>query len=84
VTKPKMMLCPGSGQKVYGEDEPDGTVYCNKCGTSGLQMLKTKTVTGKLEFSVSDHKCRVNPIRPTGRPRVTPSRKGGRRDSGRR
>lgn len=88
MTKPKMMTCPGSGRKVFGEDEPDGTVQCMhpKCGTSGLVMKKTVTADGKVEFSVPKHECRVNPIRikRKGRRPVPPRDRGGRRDSGRR
>lgn len=41
VTQPKMIPCEGSGPLVYGPDEPDGTVYCSKCGRSGLPMKTT-------------------------------------------
>jgi hypothetical protein len=85
MTKPKMMLCPGSGQKKLGDDEPGrGMVSCTVCGNSGLPMQTTTTADGKKEFSVSVHKRRANPPRPKSRHAIPPSRRGGRRDSGRR
>jgi len=80
MTKPKMVRCPGSGQKVDGPDEPDGTVFCSVCGTSFLRMNTTTTADGKSEFSVSENTRRANPIRPM-RARTIPPR--GRDTSGR-
>ena len=86
MTKPKMMLCPGSGQKKLGDDEHGrGMVSCTVCGNGGLPMKTTTTADGKKEFSVPVHKRRANPSQPRGRRRAAqPSRRGGRRDSGRR
>jgi hypothetical protein len=85
MTKPKMVRCPGSGQKVIGDDEQDGTVFCRECDNSRLPMKTATTADGKKEFSVPVHKRRANPPRPRGRSRAAqPSRRGGRRDSGRR
>ncbi len=47
-------------------------------------MDKTVTADGKVELSVSEHKCRANPIRPKGVPRRPRGRGISRRDSGRR
>lgn len=63
MTKPNMERCPGSGQKVYGKDEPDGTVQCRVCGISFLPMKTTTTEAGKKTFSVSEHPRRANPPR---------------------
>jgi len=84
MTPPKMIRCEGSGQQVYGEDEPDGTVFCSKCGTSGLRMV-TAVVDGKKQYSVPEHKRRANPPRPRGAKKAPkPRPRGGGRDSGRR
>ncbi len=80
MTKPKMIRCPGSGQKVLGPDEPDGTVFCSVCGTGFLRMKKTMTADGKEELSVSEHTRRANPVRPKSG--QTPPRRG-RGSSGR-
>ena len=83
MTKPKMIRCSGSGQRVDGPDEPTGTVFCTVCGDSSLTM-KTSVIDGKKEFSVPEHKRRADPPRPKG-VRVAPtSRRTSRRDSGRR
>ena len=85
MTKPKMVRCPGSGQKVLGSDEQDGTVFCSVCGTSGLPMKTTTTADGKKEFSVPVHERRANPPRPKSRRRpAQPSRRGGQRTRSRR
>jgi hypothetical protein len=85
MTKPKMVQCEGSGQKVYGPDEPDGTVQCFKCGRSFLPMKRTKLPNGKTELSVSDHERRANPPRRKGSRPVPPKRRRvAQRNSGRR
>jgi len=83
MTEAKMKRCEGSGQKVYGEDEPDGTVFCSKCGTSGLRMV-TAVVDGKKQYSVPEHKRRANPPRPRAAKKAPKPRGGGGRHSGRR
>jgi uncharacterized Zn finger protein (UPF0148 family) len=83
MTKPKMVPCKGSGQKVYGSDEPTGTVYCSVCGNSALPM-KTTVVDGKKEYSVPEHECRANPYRRKGAKTKSSNRRRLRRDSGRR
>lgn len=82
MTQPKMIHCEGSGQEVYGEDEPDGTVFCSKCGTSGLSM-KTTVVDGKKRYYVPEHKRRANPFRREGARRAPSYRRTSRRGSGR-
>ena len=49
---PETIHCPGSGQKVYGPDEPDGTVFCSVCGRSFLPMDRTTTEDEKRQLSV--------------------------------
>jgi hypothetical protein len=84
MTQPKMKRCEGSGQQVYGEDEPDGTVFCSKCGTSGLRMVTT-VVDGKEQYSAPEHKRRANPFRPKGTKKSPkPRPRGGGRSYGRR
>jgi hypothetical protein len=77
---PKKVPCPGSGQKVYGPDEPDGTVQCRVCGRSFLSMNKTTTTDGKNQLSVSDHDRIIVKVR---RPKGALSRRVRPRDSGR-
>lgn len=85
MTKPKMVRCEGSGQRVDGPDEPDGTVFCSVCGTSFVLMKKTTLRTGEVQLSVAEHKRRANPYRRRIGVRPTPpSRRPSRRDSGRR
>jgi hypothetical protein len=86
MTEPKLETCPGSGQKKLGDDEPGrGMVSCGVCGNSGLPMKIITTADGTEVFSVPPHKRRVNLPRPKGRRRaVQPSRRGRRRESGRR
>ena len=84
MTKPKMVHCEGSGQKVFGPDEPTGTVQCFKCGNSILPM-QTTVVDGKKQYFVPEHKRRANPPRPRGAKKAPkPRPRGGGRDSGRR
>lgn len=83
MTKPKMERCPGSGQKVLGEDEPDGTAFCGVCGTSGLPM-KTASVDGKKQYSVPEHQRRANPFRRKRVKKAPRYQRKTRRDSGRR
>jgi hypothetical protein len=66
MTKPQMIRCLGSGRRVEGPDEPDGTVQCRVCGTSFLRMKTTATADGKKVFSVSEHERRANPVRLKG------------------
>ena len=85
MTKPKMIRCEGSGRKVDGPDEPDGTVQCRVCGTSFLPMKTKTSLSGVKEFSVSEHERRANPYRPKGALRAAPrSGRESRRYSGRR
>jgi hypothetical protein len=77
MTEPKMIRCPGSGQKVDGPDEPDNTVQCRVCGTSFLRMKTAATAEGKKEFSVSEHKRRANPPRRKGVRTAPPRGRGG-------
>jgi uncharacterized Zn finger protein (UPF0148 family) len=75
-----MVRCPGSGQKVDGPDENEGTVFCSVCGMSFLPMTTT-TDGGKIEFSVSEHMRRANPPRIKD---ISKKRRGKTRaDSGR-
>ena len=83
MTKPKMVRCSGSGQRVYGPDEPTGTVFCTVCGDSSLTM-KTSVIDGKKEFSVPEHERRANPPHRKGVRAAPSSRMASRRDSGRR
>jgi len=83
MTQPKMILCEGSGQVVFGPDEPTGTVQCFKCGDPTLPM-KTTVVDGKEHYSVPLHKRRANPLRHEGVKRAPRYRRTFRRDSGRR
>ena len=83
MTEPKTVRCEGSGQQVYGPDEPDGTVFCSKCGTSGLKMVTT-VVDGKERYSVPEHDRRANPFRPKGAKKAPRLTRTSRRDSGRR
>lgn len=83
MTQPKMIRCEGSGQEVQGPDEPDGTVFCSKCGTSGLPM-KTTVVDGKKRYYVPEHKRRANPFRFKGAKKAPRYQRTSRRDSGRR
>lgn len=69
MTNPKMVHCPGSGQKVDGPEENDGTVSCSVCHMSFLPMTTTTTEGGKTEFSVSEHMRRANPPRFKGVPK---------------
>jgi hypothetical protein len=48
-------LCAGSGHIVLGSDEPNGTVYCNKCGKIDLPMKTTITESGAKRHSVPEH-----------------------------
>jgi|GEM_PF-5174541 len=82
MTQPKMVPCEGSGQIVYGPDEPTGTVQCFKCGDSTLPM-KTTIVAGKKQHSVPEHKCRANAFRRMGAKKAASYRRTPRRDSGR-
>lgn len=75
MTKPKMVRCEGSGQIVFGEDEPDGTVYCSRCGTSFLRMVTTTLPNGKNQLSVSIHERRASP--PRVKRLYHPQRKAG-------
>lgn len=85
MTKPQMIRCPGSGQKVLGPDEPDGSVFCSVCGTNFLRMKKTMTADGKEELSVSEHTRRANPVRPKSSHTPPRNRRGvSGRDSRRR
>jgi len=78
-----MIRCLGSGRRVLGPDEQDGTVLCSVCGTGGLPM-KTTTADGKKEFFVPVHERRAHPFRAQGKRRAAPpSRRGGQRNSGR-
>lgn len=79
MTKPKMVRCEGSGHIVFGSDEPDGTVYCSRCGRSFLPMLTTTLPNGKKQFSVSEHERRANPPRVKSVRRIP--RPKGRGDS---
>ena len=81
MTNPKMVRCPGSGQRVDGPDENDGTVFCSVCHMSFLPMTTTTTEDGKMEFSVSEHMRRANPLRIKGVPKKRRVRTRG--DSGR-
>lgn len=84
MTQPKMIRCEGSRQEVYGPDEPTGTVQFFSCGNSILPM-KATVVEGKKQFSVPEHKRRLNPFRPKGvKKNLRPRPRGGRRDSGKR
>ena len=83
MTPPNMIRCEGSGQVVYGPDEPTGTVQCFNCGNSALPM-KTTVVDGKEHYSVPEHKRRANPPRPKGVKRAPRYQRTSRRDSGRR
>jgi hypothetical protein len=88
MTKPKMVRCEGSGQIVFGSDEPDGTVFCSRpgCSETRLAMVTTMLSNGEKQFSVPDHERRASPPRVKGA-RLTPrpKRRGiSRRDSGRR
>jgi hypothetical protein len=49
---PKNAPCPGSGQRVYG-NEPTGTVFCKICGNA--LAMRTTIIDGKQQFSVPDH-----------------------------
>jgi hypothetical protein len=82
MTDPKMVRCPGSGRKVDGPDENDGTVQCRVCGKSFLPMETTTTADGKHEFSVSEHTRRASPPRPKGGGGAAPRGRASRRDSG--
>jgi hypothetical protein len=82
MTQPKMVHCEGSGQVVYGPDEPTGTVQCFKCGNPTLPM-KTTVVDGKEHYSVPEHKRRANPLRSKGVKRASRYQRTSRRDSGR-
>ena len=81
MTNPRMERCPGSGQRVDGPDENDGTVFCSVCHMSFLPMTTTTTEGGKKEFSVSEHMRRANPPRIKGVPKKRRVRTRG--DSGR-
>jgi len=81
MTNPKMVRCPGSGQKVDGPDENDGTVFCSVCGWSFLPMTATTIEGEKMEFSVSEHMRRANPPRIKGVPKKRRGKTRG--DSGR-
>jgi len=81
MTNPKMVRCPGSGQKVDGPDENDGTVFCSVCGRSFLPMTATTIEGEKMEFSVSVHMRRANPPRIKGVPKKRRVKTRG--DSGR-
>lgn len=83
MTQPKMIRCEGSGQEVYGPDEPTGTVQCFKCGNSAL-IMKTTVIDGKERYSVPEHKRRANPYRRKAVKQAPVSRGMSRRDSGRR
>ena len=83
MTKPKMIRCSGSGQRVDGPDEPTGTVFCTVCGNSALPM-KTTHVDGQRHFSVPEHERRANPYRRPGVKKSANNRRMSRRDSGRR
>lgn len=50
----KTERCPGSGDIVFGPDEPDGTVQCFKCGKSFLPMEK-RLIDGVEKFFVPKH-----------------------------
>jgi hypothetical protein len=78
---PKIVPCLGSGQKVYGDDEPDGSVFCKVCGRSFLPMAKTITADGKIQFSVSDHDRTIVKM---PRPKGVSSHRVRHRDTGRR
>jgi uncharacterized Zn finger protein (UPF0148 family) len=78
MTNPRMVRCPGSGQKVDGPDENEGTVFCSVCGMSFLPMTTT-TDGGKIEFSVSEHMRRANPPRIKGVPKKRRDRMRGDR-----
>ena len=82
MTQAKMVHCEGSGQVVYGQDEPTGTVQCFKCGNSAL-IMKTTDVDGKEHYSVPEHKRRANSFRPKGVKRAPRYQRTSRRDSGR-
>jgi hypothetical protein len=84
MTQPKMVRCEGSGQKVYGPDEQDGTVQCRhpKCGTSGSKTVTT-IVDGKKQYSVPEHKHRANPFRRQGVKKATSYQRKSARDSSR-
>jgi hypothetical protein len=88
MTKPKMVRCEGSGQIVFGMDEPDGTVFCSRpgCSETRLSMVTTTLPNGEKQLSVPEHERRANPLqvksaRRTPRPK---GRRNSRRDGGRR
>ncbi len=70
---PMKIRCLGSDDEVDGPDEPDGTVFCNKCGTTFLPM-KTKIIDGKKRFFVSEHyrTPSKSPKKKVGRRRISP------------
>ena len=84
MTKPKMVRCPGSGDKRYGPNGQWGTVDCSQCLATQLPIKTTTTADGKKEFSVPEHTRRANPIRRKGASVASPTRRDTRRDSGRR
>ena len=47
--------CVGSGHIVLGPDEPDGTVYCGRCGRIDLPMETTLTETGATGRCIPEH-----------------------------
>ena len=83
MTQPKMIRCEGSGQVVYGPDEPTGTVQCFKRGNSALPM-RTAVVDGKEQYSLPEHKRRANPFRRKGVKKAPVGRKPSSRNPGRR
>jgi hypothetical protein len=52
---PQKILCSGSGQLVFGPDEPTCTVFCSICGNSALKMKTTVGDDGQKHFSVPNH-----------------------------
>lgn len=65
---PTLERCPGSGRRVYGPDEPGGTVLCSECGRSFLRM-ETVIEGEKKVFRVAEHQRPVRlRTRRTGHP----------------
>lgn len=69
MTKPKMVLCEMSGQRVVGPVELDGTAYCSnpRCRSTTVRTKKVTRADGKVQRVYADH-CRASePIPPQGR-----------------